>query len=734
MNNLKKRFDVHCVDSNTYLGFQIDRPHEGTIFLHQAPYVKRVLERFNMVDAKPEESPCSGYVTKGEDETLSPETPYREAIGSLMYASNCTRADIAFAVNKASRAVSNPTVLDWNNVKRIFRYLFGNLELGQCYRQSKNQGLEVYCDADFAGDVETSKSTTGAVILFAGAPIHWRSKRQTMVTTSSTEAEYVSLCSTLKDLVWIRKLATELQIIDSSPTLLYCDNQSAIRLASNEKSCQRTKHMRVQEAYAKEQIDIGEVKIEHKRTDDQLADMLTKRLSAKKFKLNRDKIMTSKTSRLTTMLILLLMITGCSTYRFDTIKPIIYQPLQHFVEEGTQQYVVEFVYNNPCDIIMDTYKQNKDPNLDPSHDPEHGLADTLHRECDQSYSITWLKKISDLKQAGEKWEPDTLESEIIRETRSIKRKERDLTTGLVIGYCITNFLKTLFSPFIPGTTEHTVLDLKSKQATETERINKFKKELNITQTIQNGMIEMIKSNARSIRERNRQLNHFAIMSGKMTWLASYIQTRLLLGTADLPTIVDIAKKKQVATMEMSELLNITALRNIEPVDTEFVSIQEISSNTIQLKFNVLVISPESGVYRIHSFRHWDNLTEIPTLMEYDGSRIVLFNKTANCALGIEEPNERFIHKNCSVKNYMDPKLSIWKPLISTHDIYRQHDMAIWKPTLRYNYLYCFPWNITISNAVDQCPPKAFRLPLNVNFDTKGEIYVSVVKQYSSRVN
>lgn len=105
-----------------------------------------------------------------------------------------------------------------------------------------------FCDSDFAGCEASGKSTTGAVILYGVAPIHWRSRRQTMITTSSTEAELVSLCSTSEDIVWMRKIAKELEIIKDEPTILFCDNQYAIELAINESSCQRTRHMKVQAA------------------------------------------------------------------------------------------------------------------------------------------------------------------------------------------------------------------------------------------------------------------------------------------------------------------------------------------------------------------------------------------------------------------------------------------------------------------------------------------------------
>lgn len=243
MKQLQSRFEVHSMESSTFLGFQIERKRDHNIFIHQSSYVDKIINKFGMSSSNSEESPITTYSGSKDDTPLQSDIPYRECIGSLLYAAVCIRVDIAFAVGKASRHVSDPRVMHWHACKRILRYLVGNRETGLNYSLNKNEGLIAYCDADFAGDDETRRSTTGSMIMLAGAPIHWRSSRQGHVTTSSTEAEIVSLCSTIKDVMWIRKLATELDIIDQAQsTKVYCDNQSAILVLNQDKVTQRTKH------------------------------------------------------------------------------------------------------------------------------------------------------------------------------------------------------------------------------------------------------------------------------------------------------------------------------------------------------------------------------------------------------------------------------------------------------------------------------------------------------------
>ncbi|XP_044760194.1 secreted RxLR effector protein 161-like [Coccinella septempunctata] len=111
-----------------------------------------------------------------QDEIEKPLFPYREAIGSLLYLSCKTRPDLAFAINYESRFTEDPMNKDYKNIKRTLRYLQGTKDYGIYYKK-KNDGkdvieLKVYCDSDYAGDLNDRKSTTGYIILYNDAPIN----------------------------------------------------------------------------------------------------------------------------------------------------------------------------------------------------------------------------------------------------------------------------------------------------------------------------------------------------------------------------------------------------------------------------------------------------------------------------------------------------------------------------------------------------------------------------------
>lgn len=153
-----------------------------------------------------------------------------------------------------------------------------------------------YSDSDFAGDRESSKSTTGFVVLFNGAPFHWKTKLQDHVTLSSTEAEVIALCTLSKELSWINRMASELRLGNDDAALIKCDNTSAMKIVGSVKMTGRTRHLRAMNAYIFEQINFGELKVQHVKSENQVADLLTKIVQTKKFIMNRDLLLTSVTN------------------------------------------------------------------------------------------------------------------------------------------------------------------------------------------------------------------------------------------------------------------------------------------------------------------------------------------------------------------------------------------------------------------------------------------------------
>jgi hypothetical protein len=131
-----------------------------------------------------------------------------------MYAMIGTRPDIARIVSQLSQHMSNPSTQHWKAVKRVFRYLKATVSKGLSFRESVVQMVEPvgYSDADWAGDLDNRRSTTGYVFMLSGAAVSWSSKWQKTVALSSTEAEYMALAAATQECLWLHELLHELAL------------------------------------------------------------------------------------------------------------------------------------------------------------------------------------------------------------------------------------------------------------------------------------------------------------------------------------------------------------------------------------------------------------------------------------------------------------------------------------------------------------------------------------------
>jgi len=224
-------------------------------------------------------------ILKNENRNTSKKEDYkyREIIGSLLYLSTKTRPDISFSVGFSSRYIENYSQENINDVKHILKYLNGSINQGIYYKSNaKTNCLQAYCDADFAGDQETRRSTTGYIIYYGGGAVSWCSRRQPIIALSSTEAEYIAAAECCKELLYLKTLLEELQSEDIQIEL-NIDNQSTIALIVNGVVNRRSKHIDVKYRFVHDMIKNNIIKIKYCPTENQKADILTKPLNRVKF-------------------------------------------------------------------------------------------------------------------------------------------------------------------------------------------------------------------------------------------------------------------------------------------------------------------------------------------------------------------------------------------------------------------------------------------------------------------
>jgi hypothetical protein len=284
-----------------YLGVSITRDRQKrTIQLSQQTYVEKMLKTFNLSECKPVSIPLepghqlsNAQSPQNEQERKGmASVPYRNAVGSLIYAMVATRPDIAAAVGVVSQFLANPGEAHWKATKRIFAYLQGTkimkLELGGAKLENPEAvKLVGYSDSDWGGCHDTRKSTTGLLFDFGG-PISWKSKRQHTIALSTAEAEYMAITEAAKEAIWLRELLKELGFAQKAPTTLKSDNQGAIALAKNPVHHARTKHIDIRHHFIRDTIESGQINLEYCRTEDMTADIFTKGLAKPQFTKLRD--------------------------------------------------------------------------------------------------------------------------------------------------------------------------------------------------------------------------------------------------------------------------------------------------------------------------------------------------------------------------------------------------------------------------------------------------------------
>eukprot|EP00170_Pyropia_yezoensis_P000190 contig_1288_g191 len=224
-----------------YLGMKV-RWRDGFVSLSNPRHTDGVIHDFGLADCKPNVTPMAPRTVLCGGEALGQGNRYAELVGSLLFLANQTRPYIAFAVGKLVRRVSAPTEGDMVAAKAMVRYLKGTRTMGLVYGQPCE--LAGWVDADFAGDTETRKCTTGFLFTLHGGAISWRSRLQNIVLNSTAEAEYVAASDAVKESLWLRKVVDTVGE-DSGPVVFGEDNQACITMAGQPSSSSNTKHVDV---------------------------------------------------------------------------------------------------------------------------------------------------------------------------------------------------------------------------------------------------------------------------------------------------------------------------------------------------------------------------------------------------------------------------------------------------------------------------------------------------------
>jgi hypothetical protein len=281
---MKKWDCCNLGESGEFIGITFTR-HDGKIYLDQRDYLKKVIKRCGMQNAKSVPTPLpAGFVPVPNNGPVDPElrAKYQMVIGSLMFLMLGTCPDIAFAVTKLAQYAANPSKDHYNKALYIVRYLCGTRKYSLVYDGNTQYGLLAYTDLDWASYQTMCRSQTGFFLKLGNGIMTWTSRAQRTVALSSTEAEYMAISDCSCQCVWIKTLLEEIGYLPD-PVPICGDNQGSIFIASNAVTDTCSKHIDIRYHYIRGVVADGNVKLYFIEGAENPADMFTKNLARPKF-------------------------------------------------------------------------------------------------------------------------------------------------------------------------------------------------------------------------------------------------------------------------------------------------------------------------------------------------------------------------------------------------------------------------------------------------------------------
>ena len=300
ISELKEHCDIEDQgDITDYLGVNVERLPNGDFKLSQPHLIRQIVDEVKLSKRiAGRQTPAASTKILQRDEkapSFDQRFNYRRIVGKLNFLEKSTRPEIAYSTHQIARFCEDPKASHGDAIEHLAKYLRDTADQGIILRPTDQKSFDVYADADFVGnwhkmtamnDPSTAKSRSGYVILYAGCPIAWTSKLQTVIALSCCESEYISLSEALRDTIPLMELVTELQqhgfnVISTEPRV-YCkafeDNSGALELARLPKMRPRTKHINIKYHHFREYVRLGLIKIFPITTDNQIADIFTKPL------------------------------------------------------------------------------------------------------------------------------------------------------------------------------------------------------------------------------------------------------------------------------------------------------------------------------------------------------------------------------------------------------------------------------------------------------------------------
>lgn len=284
LNLLKDSLEIKIFEKpEKFIGLSLNIK-EDTIEIDQTDYIKKCVKRFGLGDSKTVTTPMETKLDLSKTNSNSSLCilKFQKLLGIINYIMERTRPDINFSTNVLSRKVKVANEELYKYLLRILKYLKGNANMKLIYRTSeKCEAITAYCDASWAS-IE-GRSTTGYLIKVFDNLVCFKSRKQTLVSLSTAEAEYISMSECAIDVTWIRNILKEVGL-EIGPITIYCDNQAAIKIGETQGNYNRTRHINIKYQHIKDLVSKNIIQLKYIESSHNLADFLTKCVDSTKIR------------------------------------------------------------------------------------------------------------------------------------------------------------------------------------------------------------------------------------------------------------------------------------------------------------------------------------------------------------------------------------------------------------------------------------------------------------------
>lgn len=708
--HLKQSFKVKILSGSQYLGMEI-RQNANRISISQRRYIKDILDRFNMESANPPGCPFNDPHGMVHAVGTVTGAPYRQAIGALQYLANATRPDILFASNFMARFNAAPKGVHWTAVKQILAYLGGTPEVEIKYSRQDNGPLQIdaYSDADYNNETKTRQSISGGVIMVAGGPVLFFSRKQPVVSLSSTEAEYIAACEVSKELKWLTQLLDELNIKVEQPTL-WMDNRSAIRQIEIDEIRRGSKHVDVRFHYVRECLRNGLFALKHVPGISQPADILTKALSPKKTQqAMEDMYARRRAAKRTTTLprtrtdsaaLLVITLVTCLIYPavgypFTPADKTLWFPSELKIESGIDQYLFEIKHLSPCGAVKTLANSN--------HNTTRSVYEELKSRCEASFKERIIPAIHELGHCL----PD------VTHGYRVKRMIEPMTMSVVtLGIFIASTIVTAAVEYFDASSVYNSVPILKQNVTDLSNlVEGLKAEVQSIKSLRGTMLDRLESANERIEANRRALADLAKLSSSAAWSAAELSGDINERRNDLLMLADACTyRRQLSVASLNDIMGVKELKGVSDEDTYIHEVRRINDTTILMEVTASKQARDTFIFQVVPISHHVNLTDNPQLMKYAGPSYVIFNKTSNCVKGFEKQGPTRYYEECSAENYRDPSLDHWVKAadgdVPAVTIYKTRTESI---------IYCMYEQIFIEGKLRNCPAFVFRVPITTPF-------------------